>query len=427
MEGKKELMIGLLVLVALAALGGLIMSTGDLDLFKEYYPVTVYFDTVTGLQPDTPVRMTGVNIGKVKSIELDGQELGAVKVILLIESSVNIKKDSRANITSTGIIGENYVDFSFAKNDGDNLAQDGSAVLKGETSISFEEIKNSLAKLMATVNTEQVSADFQEILFYSKNTFKEADVLLHNLNELHNSNKDEIQATLTNIEAGAASIRTITEKISQALDATIANKEFQKDVRRIVSNGNDTIFRMNGAIDSLDKTLVHVSDLVSSGKDTLSTINDNYISLQPKINRIAQNIEDITTNAKVITNDLEKGEGLLGKILHDENLSYNMTVIMNNVTGFSNKLDEWSKHPARLIKEYLRASKQLKKEEKEEKKKKKKNPKANFGTSKKLDKKQIEKLIKELKIKLTKELKEEQKEKQIEKLLEELKDKLLKE
>lgn len=383
MEGKNELMIGLLVLVALVALGGLIMSTGDLDLFKEYYTVTVYFERTSGLQPDTPVRMSGVNIGKVKSIKLDGSDLGAVKVELLIENTVAIKKESKVNITSTGIIGENYVDFAFGGKEGEDLARDGSAVVKGETDVSFDEIKNSLAKLMATVNTEQVSADFQEILFHSKNTFKEADVLLHNLNEIQNKNKDEIQATLTNIEAGAANIRTITEKINQSLDATIADKEFQADIRRIVANGNDTIFRINGAIDNLDKTLVHVSDLVSSGKDTLSTINDNYLSLQPKINRIAENIEDITTNAKIITNDLEKGEGLLGKILHDENLSYNMTMIMNNLTQFSNKLGEWSEHPARLIKEYLRASKELKKEEKRKKGRKNKenenDPKVNFG------------------------------------------------
>src|ERR1041385_3997719 len=102
MESKAALKVGLLVAVGLAL--GLGAWAYLAHFGFNHYRLTVYFKDTKGLLKQTPVRMNGVSIGEVESIDLSSRPEHKLEpeVVLSIDNKyVNrIPSDSTIEITS---------------------------------------------------------------------------------------------------------------------------------------------------------------------------------------------------------------------------------------------------------------------------------------------------------------------------------------
>src|SRR5690349_4918376 len=96
--------IGLFVLAALVLLATLVTLFGSLpSFFKQYHEYTVTFADAPGVTPGTPVRRSGVQVGEVKSVDLD-HETGEVKVQILIERPYKLHRHERPTLVQ-GLLG----------------------------------------------------------------------------------------------------------------------------------------------------------------------------------------------------------------------------------------------------------------------------------------------------------------------------------
>src|SRR5262245_28494298 len=103
--------IGLFVLRALILLAGLITLFGGFpDLFRKYDKLTVRFTDAPGVQPGTPVRLSGIRIGQVKRVELD-KNTGDVIVHIIVDREYPLYGDDQATLVSGVLGGETSIDF----------------------------------------------------------------------------------------------------------------------------------------------------------------------------------------------------------------------------------------------------------------------------------------------------------------------------
>jgi phospholipid/cholesterol/gamma-HCH transport system substrate-binding protein len=108
-ESNIEIIVGLFVSLGLVCMAYLSIHLGQVDFFDTgYYPIKATFSSVTGLKKDTNIEISGVKIGKVKSIELTNYE---AVVTMLIDSNVKIQDDAIASIRTKGILGEQYIEI----------------------------------------------------------------------------------------------------------------------------------------------------------------------------------------------------------------------------------------------------------------------------------------------------------------------------
>lgn len=111
-----ELKVGVFVFVGIAALGALILLLGSKkDMFSRQYPLYAEFEQVAGLKIGAPVRLSGVDVGVVDGISFpDDPSSRRLKVRLLVRTSVRdrIRQDSRASITTQGVLGDKYIKVS---------------------------------------------------------------------------------------------------------------------------------------------------------------------------------------------------------------------------------------------------------------------------------------------------------------------------
>lgn len=98
------------MLAGIACLVYLSVSFGNVAWFSpEGYEVRAMFSNVTGLKENTAVEMLGINVGRVKAIDLKDYK---ARVTLLIDRHVDLPEDSIASIRTRGLLGEQYVALS---------------------------------------------------------------------------------------------------------------------------------------------------------------------------------------------------------------------------------------------------------------------------------------------------------------------------
>jgi phospholipid/cholesterol/gamma-HCH transport system substrate-binding protein len=104
---KTEILVGAFMMLGIAALAYLSVSIGGLEvLAPERYLVRARFESVGDLKPGAPIRLAGVKIGQVASVELKDY---LAETRLAVDRAVQLPKDTVASIRSEGLLGDTYV------------------------------------------------------------------------------------------------------------------------------------------------------------------------------------------------------------------------------------------------------------------------------------------------------------------------------
>jgi len=110
-DTKLELIVGVFVLIGIAALTYMAVKLGKLEVIGSGNQIELQaeFDSVAGLKTGSTVEIAGVQVGQVKRIGLkDDRAL----VVLSLHPGVKIYGDAIASIKTRGLIGDKYVSIS---------------------------------------------------------------------------------------------------------------------------------------------------------------------------------------------------------------------------------------------------------------------------------------------------------------------------
>ena len=104
-----DVFLGLLVLLASAFFLFYVYITVDTKLFKsDGFRLNASFENIDGILPGSKVKLSGVNIGSVKSIALDPESFYAI-VTMDFEKEFNFPDDTEASIQLEGLLGGSYI------------------------------------------------------------------------------------------------------------------------------------------------------------------------------------------------------------------------------------------------------------------------------------------------------------------------------
>ena len=105
---------GLFVLLGLVAIVFLVtqISNREFSLTETSFRLKAQFENIGGLKTGAPVKMAGVTIGRVESIDYDMQLLKAIVTLRIDERYDEIPNDSDASIFTAGLLGGQYIGIS---------------------------------------------------------------------------------------------------------------------------------------------------------------------------------------------------------------------------------------------------------------------------------------------------------------------------
>ena len=219
---RKELIIGALVLAALAILVFGIDFLKGINIFQPTNYYTATYTNVDGLAKSAPVTINGFKVGQVRDITYDLKKPGNIIVQLALESDIQLPSDTRA-IMSTDMLGT------------------GSIVLKLGTSKvmhkSGDELQSAQAAgLMASVTDNlmpAVSAIFPKVdtLLTTANTLLSEPsiaVALHRLDEISanlSSASASLNSTLNSLSPITQDVQNITGNVRQITGSFVSTAD----------------------------------------------------------------------------------------------------------------------------------------------------------------------------------------------------------
>lgn len=181
--------VGLMVGVGLAMLAALVLYFGRLDRYlaeRRGYEIKTFFDFTAGLRKGAPVRLAGVEVGRVKDIRMIYYPETKVEVSLWLRPDVEIREGATAFISTLGLMGEKGIEITPGEKEGRRLGE-GSIIASSEP-VRYEKLvklgEEVVRKLSETVDSARRIIGDEESKEALRETIKSTQVIARNLESL---------------------------------------------------------------------------------------------------------------------------------------------------------------------------------------------------------------------------------------------------
>ncbi|BDB95980.1 outer membrane lipid asymmetry maintenance protein MlaD [Candidatus Hydrogenosomobacter endosymbioticus] len=101
------------------------------------YTLNADFDSVSGLREGSPVKISGVTVGFIKSIRVDTRKYSAV-VSFSVRKNIHIPKDSTVSVSSESLLGGKVL--TIAPGNDSEIFSDGDTIYKTQSSMNIEDL-----------------------------------------------------------------------------------------------------------------------------------------------------------------------------------------------------------------------------------------------------------------------------------------------
>ncbi|OGT65259.1 MAG: outer membrane lipid asymmetry maintenance protein MlaD [Gammaproteobacteria bacterium RIFCSPLOWO2_02_FULL_47_50] len=135
-----EIWVGVFVAAGIAALFVLAMKVSNLSTVTtgDTYKVTARFDNIGGLSIRSPVKASGVLVGRVSNIAYDDKTYSAIVTLSIQQNFNQFPADSRASIYTAGLLGEQYIELLPGAED--DYLKDGDRLLMADSAMILEQM-----------------------------------------------------------------------------------------------------------------------------------------------------------------------------------------------------------------------------------------------------------------------------------------------
>lgn len=232
-------LVGIFVITLIAAivLGIIWLSSGF--SFEHYKSYMVYMqESISGLSIDGPVEYNGVNVGTVKSIELNQKNPQLVELLLSIKSTTPITKGTIATLNTRGFTGVAFVALKDKSTDlRPLLAEPGEPYPIIPTAPSFF-LRLDTALTQLTRNFKSIADSFNKLLdkdnqLAIKTILKSLEVFTEELA----ANKENFTIILNNASKASDQLTTLLQ--SSTITMRLIQDQTIPGTSQVLNNLND--------------------------------------------------------------------------------------------------------------------------------------------------------------------------------------------
>ena len=251
---KTEAKVGLFITLSLFFLFGLLSQLSSFDnLFKKSYPIVAKINDGSGLKDRAKVKLKGVDIGYVKAVSLEDND---VVTHLMIDEGVKIPVDSILVISQDSLLGGKFLD------------------IKPGVSTEILE-KNSL------LQKEEKVSSIVDASTAADNAFQEITLLVKDIRDIFNSGgKEDLQSTLANLNEFSKLLASISTEDNQT-------------IHQILANANSTIEKfavMSDEITKTSKSFALVGENVSKTSNAFTLMSQDVSRTSAEFTKVGQGI-----------------------------------------------------------------------------------------------------------------------------------------
>jgi phospholipid/cholesterol/gamma-HCH transport system substrate-binding protein len=235
MRTGAEIKVGIITLFAVALLLVFAFYIRGFRATAVTYKIDVTFDDARGLQRGDPVRMLGVKIGQVHSVEIT-PELKA-QVTLSIDGEQELYDHYKFRIGTSGLIQERFVEVIPAPREPYvNKLTDGASVegiVRPDLSDLMDAGSRLLDNLDRTSRRLSLVLGDQEILTGIRDALQSFSQLANTVSVLAEQSQPELLDTLSGIRSASADLKAVATEVRTRLTEGSALDDIEETARRL--------------------------------------------------------------------------------------------------------------------------------------------------------------------------------------------------
>jgi phospholipid/cholesterol/gamma-HCH transport system substrate-binding protein len=335
-----QLKVGVLVIIALAALTALIflMSGSTGGIFTGKITLRSYFENAAGLKVGAPVNLEGVTIGNVKRINIvPSRKLTPVEVIMKVSDryTQDVREDSKTSLDTIGVLGDTVVDIDSKHAIGPRVKNNDE--LGTTESPNLSDVIKSSQGTIEQVNTILAKLDS---LVDSLNTGKGSIGQLINDPGLYNKANEtvtQLAKLSTNLSEGKGTIGKMLndDTLYNHLNDTTARLDH---ITAEIDNGNGTIGKL-----LKDQTLYkNLNDTVNNANALMAEINQGKgtIGMLAKDPQFQAKFRDSIDKLDAIMDKINSGQGTIGQMVVNPSLYNNADAMLTETRNLVTQIRE---------------------------------------------------------------------------------------
>jgi phospholipid/cholesterol/gamma-HCH transport system substrate-binding protein len=289
-----NLRVGILLMIALAALVWASFSGSGTSIFESKFKFTCYFRNVNGLLKGSPVWMSGVEVGNVNSVQFVNLDtLRQVKVVCRVKESIwpMMTQNSQVQLGTIGFLGDKYVEVIPGTPDRPLINELDVVPTRdvGEATAMFKEgekAMNELRRLGANLDTlmSRMNRGEGTLGKMARDTalYVNLSKLVANLSELSSKLSKNQERLFTSIEQASSAVNDLSGRLSSK------HGTFGKiiDDPSLYNNLNSTLAHLDSISAKMNRgegsagLLVNDTALYSQTVDLLTRVNNLVADIQ---------------------------------------------------------------------------------------------------------------------------------------------------
>lgn len=303
-----ELKVGIFTAAALATLAA---STFVLEgnpfapKSDEFYTV---LDNVGGVAARTGVRVAGVQIGEVSSVELLPK---GARVNFKIDPKVRIPKGSYIELRSRGILGDVYLEIQRTDGSTEFMAS-GDMIPKITEQNDFGALMDSMGKIAK--NIQDVSQTLALVLGNEEGKTSLRNIM-RNIEQFTNDARDVLASERKNVSVAIQGIRDIAQRVSVILER------------------NDG--RIDRVLESIDSASGDFKLIAAELRGAVSGPNKGRIeSIIASLDESLRDVKQTASKVRLVVDKVERGEGSLGALVSKDETINELNSTLRGVQEF---------------------------------------------------------------------------------------------
>lgn len=293
MQIKTETKVGVFVILAIAIFIIMTVGIGAFRLSSSgYVPYTVSFDDVSGLSKKAEVKIAGVKVGSVEHIELNSS--GKAQAQILVDKKFALYDNAYAVVRQEGLIGTKYLEL-----------------IPGDPMLPQLPSGNTLAR----PGREAVSID--ELLFKFKNIATHVEQVTDSIKDAFTGQEksEQLKSLVENLSTASAKI----DRIASSLDHVFTENE-----------------------EGLKNTINNIHSFTTTLKDDIPNLKENFANSAETISRAADEAREGFSSITSISQKIDEGKGLLGKLINEDDMYRDIKSAVNSVKNYLAKIETMS-------------------------------------------------------------------------------------
>ena len=336
---SRDIKVGAFVLASLLLIAGMVFLIGDeAQMFARHVEYQAAFKDVQGLSRGSPVRMGGVDIGRVVSL---GYGKTAQDDTIYVEMSVvsqearRIRKDSIATVEGKGLLGDKMIVITVGSQASPQLGP-GEMIPTSESK-DFAEIISDLKSVASgaqrvVVNLEKTSEALADGSLHTdvKEAVDHLNGILGALDKgdgymsrlLHDKAEAErVSGTIDSLRRSGDELEKLLVSTRQVVDHVRTGPGFAHEVL-YEESGSKALSQIGGAADELALALRGVREGKSFAHGML---------YEEQSAQMVDNLNRASADLSQIVKDMREGKGTMGALLVDPSVYEDLKVLLGNV------------------------------------------------------------------------------------------------